>query len=218
MMVRAGMLSRAKEPFNTWSHAAGVLLGIPGLITLLSLAGDDAKRTFCFAVYGASVIVLYLASSLFHGLHLSPAWEERFRRFDHIAIFLLIAGSYTPICLITLDGALGWTVFCVIWAIAVAGILMKMFLPFFPAWATAAIYVGMGWFGAITFLPLTEVVPAAGIAWLVAGGLVYTAGAVIYALERPNPYPLVFGHHEIFHLFVLGGSIAHFVFLAGYVA
>ena len=212
------MLSRAKEPFNTWSHAAGVLLGIPGLVALLLLADGDTKRTVAFAVYGASVILLYLASSLYHGLHLSPQWEERFRRFDHIAIFLLIAGSYTPVCLITLDGALGWSVFAGIWAIAVAGILLKMFTPFLPAWATAAIYLGMGWFGSITFLPLTEVVPAEGIAWLVIAGLVYTMGAVIYALERPDPFPKVFGHHEIFHIFVLGGSVAHFVFLAGYVA
>ncbi len=218
MVFLAAMLSRAKEPFNTWSHAAGVLFGIPGLATLLWLADGEPRRTVAFAVYGASLIVLYLASSLYHGLHLSPSWEERFRRFDHIAIFLLIAGSYTPICLITLDGWLGWSVFAAIWTIALIGILLKAFTPFLPAWASAAIYLGMGWFGAIAFLPLTEVVPAEGIAWLVAGGLVYTGGAVIYALERPNPYPNVFGHHEIFHLFVLGGSLAHFVFLAGWVA
>jgi len=212
------MLSRAKEPFNTWSHATGVLLGVPGLVALLLLADGDPKRTAAFAVYGASVIVLYLASSLYHGLHLSPEWEERFRRFDHIAIFLLIAGSYTPVCLIALDGTLGWSVFAAMWLIAVAGILLKMFTPFLPAWATAAIYLGMGWFGAVAFLPLTEVVPADGIAWLVGCGLAYTIGGIIYAHERPDPWPRVFGHHEIFHIFVLGGTIAHFVFLAGYVA
>jgi len=212
------MLSRAKEPFNTWSHAAGVLLGVPGLVALLVLADGDPKRTAAFAVYGASVIILYLASTLYHGLHLSDLWEERFRRFDHIAIFLLIAGSYTPVCLITLDGALGWGVFAGIWTIAVAGILLKLFTPFLPAWATASIYVGMGWFGAVAFIPMTEIVPAEGMAWLAIAGITYTAGAVIYALERPDPFPKVFGHHEIFHIFVLGGSLAHFVFLAGYVA
>lgn len=212
------MLSRAKEPFNTWSHAAGVLLGVPGLVALLLLADGDPKRTAAFAVYGASVIILYLASSLYHGLHLSPVWEERFRRFDHIAIFLLIAGSYTPVCLIALDGTLGWSVFAAMWVIAVAGILLKMFTPFLPAWATAAIYLGMGWFGSVALLPLTEVVPADGIAWLVGCGVAYTIGGIIYALERPDPWPRVFGHHEIFHVFVLGGTIAHFVFLAGWVA
>lgn len=212
------MLSRAKEPFNTWSHAAGVLLGVPGLVALLLLADGDPKRTVAFAVYGASVIILYLASSLYHGLHLSPVWEERFRRFDHIAIFLLIAGSYTPVCLIALDGTLGWSVFAAMWVIAIAGILLKMFTPFLPAWASAAIYLGMGWFGSVALLPLTEVVPADGIAWLVGCGLAYTIGGIIYALERPDPWPRVFGHHEIFHIFVLGGTIAHFVFLAGWVA
>jgi len=218
MVVFRLMLSRAKEPFNTWSHAAGVLLGVPGLVALLVLADGDPKRTAAFAVYGASVIILYLASTLYHGLHLSDLWEERFRRFDHIAIFLLIAGSYTPVCLITLDGALGWGVFAGIWTIAVAGILLKLFTPFLPAWATASIYVGMGWFGAVAFIPMTEIVPAEGMAWLAIAGITYTAGAVIYALERPDPFPKVFGHHEIFHIFVLGGSLAHFVFLAGYVA
>lgn len=212
------MLPRVKEPFNTYSHALGVALGIPGLVALVLLAGGDSKRTVAFSIYGASLVILYLASSLYHGLHLSPKWEDRFRRFDHIAIFLLIAGSYTPICLVTLEGALGWTVFVAIWLIAAIGIGIKIFAAHLPAWATAAIYVGMGWFAVVAILPLLDVVPGTGVAWLLGGGLVYTAGAVIYALERPNPYPNVFGHHEIFHIFVLGGSVAHFVFMAGYVA
>lgn len=212
------MLPRAKEPFNTYSHALGVLLGIPGLIALVSLADGDPRRTVAFAIYGASIVILYLASTLYHGLHLSPEWEDRFRRFDHVAIFLLIAGSYTPICLIALGGVLGWTVFVAIWVLAAIGIGIKVFAPHLPAWGSAAMYVGMGWFAVVAILPLLEVVPAAGLAWLIGGGLVYTAGAVIYALERPDPFPRVFGHHEIFHIFVLGGSLAHFVFMAGYVA
>jgi hemolysin III len=209
---------RAKEPFNTYSHLLGVSLAVPGLLALWLKAGDDPWRLTVLSIYGGSLILLYMASSLFHGLDISEEWNDRLRRFDHMAIFVLIAGSYTPICLLTLQGFWGWSVFGIVWTVAAAGIAVKIFLPHLPAWATSLVYLGMGWFGAIAFYPLVQAVPMEGLWWLIAGGLIYTAGGVIYALERPDPYPEVFGHHEIFHIFVLGGSVAHFVFMAGYVA
>ncbi len=212
------MLTRVKEPFNALSHFLGVVLAIPGLAALIIQADGDPRRVAAFTVYGGSLILLYSASALFHGLKVSPQWEDRLRRFDHAAIFVLIAGSYTPVCLITLQGAWGWTIFAVVWTIAVAGICLKVFFDHLPAWASAAIYLAMGWFAAVASLPVLDSFPPGGLWWLVGGGLVYTAGAVIYALERPDPYPEVFGHHEIFHIFVLGGSVAHFVFMSGYVA
>lgn len=209
---------RAKEPFNTYSHMLGVALAVPGLFALWLKAGDDPWRLLVLSIYGGSLIVLYAASALFHGLDISENWNDRLRRFDHMAIFVLIAGSYTPICLLTLEGAWGWSVFCIVWMVAAIGVATKIFLPHLPPWATSLVYLGMGWFGVVAFFPLMQVVPAEGLMWLIVGGLIYTAGGVIYALERPDPYPEVFGHHEIFHIFILGGSVAHFVFMASYVA
>jgi len=209
---------RAKEPFNTYSHLLGVVLAIPGLLALMVKAGDDSWRLAVLSIYGGSLILLYMASSLFHGLDISEKWNDRLRRFDHMAIFVLIAGSYTPICLLTLGDAWGWSVFGIVWVVAAVGIALKVFLPHLPAWATSLVYLGMGWFGVIAFIPLAQAVPFEGLLWLIAGGLIYTAGGIIYALERPDPYPEVFGHHEIFHIFILGGSVSHFVFMAGYVA
>jgi hemolysin III len=208
----------AKEPFNAYSHLLGVALAIPGLLALIFKAGDDPFKLTVLSIYGVSLILLYMASSLFHGLDISEEWNDRLRRFDHMAIFVLIAGSYTPICLIKMQGLWGWSIFGVVWMIAVAGIAMKIFLPHLPPLATSLIYLGMGWFGVIAFVPLAQVVPFDGLLWLIAGGLIYTAGGIIYAIERPDPYPDVFGHHEIFHIFILGGSVAHFVFMAGWIA
>lgn len=208
----------AKEPFNAYSHLFGVVLAIPGLLALILKAGDDPFKLTVLSIYGGSLILLYMASSLFHGLDISEKWNERLRRFDHMAIFVLIAGSYTPICLIKMQGIWGWSIVGVVWAIALAGIAIKMFLPFTPPLATSLVYLGMGWFGVIAFAPLVQAVPFDGLIWLIAGGLIYTAGGIIYAIERPDPYPNVFGHHEIFHIFILGGSAAHFVFMAGWVA
>jgi hemolysin III len=208
----------AKEPFNTYSHLLGVVLAVPGLLALLLKAHGDDFKFAAMAIYGGSLVLLYMASSLFHGLDISEKWNDRLRRFDHMAIFVLIAGSYTPICLIKMNDVWGWSIFGIVWTIAAVGVGLKVFLPHLPAWATSLIYLGMGWFGAIAFAPLMNAVPFDGLIWLIAGGLIYTAGAIIYALERPDPYPEVFGHHEIFHIFVLGGSAAHFVFMAGWVA
>lgn len=209
---------RAKEPFNAYSHFLGVVLAIPGLLALILKAGDDSFRLTVLSIYGGSLILLYLASSMFHGLDISEEWNDRLRRFDHMMIFVLIAGSYTPICLITMQGLWGWGIFAVVWAVAAAGIVMKIFLPHLPPLATSLIYLGMGWFGVVAFVPLAQIVPFDGLMWLIVGGLIYTAGGIIYAIERPDPYPEVFGHHEIFHIFILGGSAAHFVFMAGWVA
>ena len=208
---------RAKEPFNSYSHLLGVLLSIAALIGLIVESRGSALRVVGFSIYGASLILLYAASTIYHWLHLSPRGEDFLRRLDHVAIFLLIAGSYTPICLVTLPGGWGWGLFSVVWVIAVAGTLLKLFWPHLPTWATTTIYVGMGWMAVVAIGPIVRSVPASGLMWLVAGGLAYTIGAVIYALERPDPYPQVFGHHEIFHVFVLAGSALHFVFMAQYV-
>ena len=208
---------KAKEPFNSYSHMLGVLLSIAGLVALVAHSAGQSMRVIGFSIYGASLILLYSASTIYHWLEISPRGEDLLRRFDHTAIFFLIAGSYTPVCLVTLRGEWGWSLFALVWSLAVGGAVLKLFFRHLPTWLTTTIYLGMGWLAVVAVGPLVHAYPAGGLLWLVAGGLAYTVGAVIYALERPDPFPQVFGHHEIFHIFVLVGSVFHFVFMAQYV-
>ncbi|HSD11615.1 MAG TPA: hemolysin III family protein [Candidatus Binatia bacterium] len=205
------------EPFSCYSHLIGVLLAISGLVVLLGLSRDDPWRLVGFSVYGSSLILLYLASTVYHWLLLPIAQRKWLKRFDHVAIFLLIAGTYTPVCLVTLRGGWGWSVFGVVWGVALAGTILKLCFRSLPPWVSAAIYLAMGWIALVAVVPLVRAFPLPALLWLLAGGLLYTVGAVIYATRRPNPLPRVFGFHEIFHLFVLGGSISHFVFMLRWV-
>jgi hemolysin III len=208
---------RVKEPFNSYSHLLGVVLSIIALVALIIKADGHPRQTIVFSIYGLSLVLLYAASTIFHGLHISERGEDILKRLDHVAIFFLIAGSYTPICLLTLRSGWGGTLCALVWCLAVLGAAVKIFFDHLPAWASATIYVGLGWMAVLALGPLTQALPARGLMWLFGGGIAYTLGAVIYALERPDPYPNVFGHHEIFHIFVLAGSALHFVFMAGYV-
>ena len=207
------MRLRVKEPFSCYSHMAGVVLAIPGLLWLVLQSNGEPWRTVGFLIYGMSLILLYSASALYHGLPLSSRQEDLMRRFDHVAIFVLIAGTYTPVCLVTLRGGWGWTLFGAVWGVALAGAAVKLFFRHLPRWITAALYVGMGWMALVAVGPLVRALPVEGWAWILAGGFAYTVGAVIYGARRPDPFPQVFGFHDLFHLFVLAGSILHFVFM-----
>jgi hemolysin III len=209
---------RAVDPFSCYSHLLGVALAIIGLVVLVATSGDDPWRIVGFSIYGASLILLYLASTVYHWLLLPIAQRKWLNRIDHVAIFLLIAGTYTPVCIVTLRGGWGWTIFAVVWGAAVAGTIIKLGFRSLPRWISASIYVAMGWIAVVAMAPLMRAFPPSALAWLLAGGLLYTAGAVVYATRRPNPYPRVFGFHEIFHIFVLAGSAAHFVFMLRWVA
>ena len=209
---------RPVDPFSCYSHLIGALLAVGGLAALLAASGDDPWRVVAFSVYGASLVLLYLASTVYHWLLLPIAQRKWLNRVDHVAIFLLIAGTYTPVCLVTLRGGWGWSVFGVVWAIAIAGTIVKLFFRTLPRWISAALYLTMGWTAVVAVVPLARAFPASALWWLLAGGLLYSGGAIVYATRRPNPLPRVFGFHEIFHVLVLGGSVAHFVFMFRYVA
>jgi len=195
----------------------GVVLSIAGLVALIIQSHGHSWRVIGFSIYGMSLILLYTASTIYHWLELSPRGDDILRRFDHVAIFLLIAGSYTPVCLVTLRGGWGWRLLALVWSLAFAGTVLKLFFQHLPSWVSAALYIGMGWLAMVAIGPLVHSYPPRALAWLFAGGIAYTAGAIVYALERPDPYPQVFGHHEIFHVFVLAGSALHFVFMSQYV-
>ena len=209
-----------REPVNALTHAVGVFLGVAGLVTLVALAAPDPYRVTSAVIYGVSLVVLFLASTLLHALRVPSHIERRLRIFDHAAIFALIAGTYTPIALVTLQersATLGWTLFAVAWGFAVLGIVFKVFWIGAPRWISTGLYLLMGWLAVAALGPLVRALPPSGLAWLVAGGLIYTLGAIVYATKRPDPFPRVFGYHELWHLFVLGGSACHFVLIARYV-
>jgi hemolysin III len=208
---------RIREPVNAWSHLVGLVLAAAGTLLLLHLAHSAAQRV-AFAVYGGSLILLYTASTVYHALPLPPHRLRPLRTLDHIAIYFLIAGTYTPVALITLHGPSGWALLAAAWAIALAGIPFKIWWLDAPTWVSTGTYLAMGYMALLAAAPLAEKVSIGGLALLVAGGVAYTLGAIIFSNERPNPFPGVFGHHEIWHVLVLVGSGCHFAFMLLHVA
>ncbi len=201
-----------KEPVNAISHIFGLVASIMGLVMLITLSAIHAGawHVVSFSIFGTTMILMYSSSSAYHAFSLSEKTTQLLRRIDHILIFLLIAGTYTPFCLIPLRGAWGWSIFGIVWGIAVAGIILKLFTLNTPRWISTAIYLVMGWICIIAIYPLVKSLPAGCLAWTALGGVFYSTGAVIYAMKYPNPVPGIFGFHEIWHLHVLLGSFCHF--------
>jgi hemolysin III len=208
---------RFREPVNSWSHLIGLILAAAGTVALLHLARNPGER-LAFGVYGGSLILLFAVSTLYHALPLPRQRLRRLRTLDHIAIYFLIAGTYTPVALVTLGGSSGMVLLAAAWAIALAGIPFKIWWLEAPVWLSTATYLGMGYMVLLAAAPLARAVSVSGMAWLVAGGLAYTVGAIIFTRERPDPFPGRFGHHEIWHLMVLAGSGCHFAFMLFHVA
>jgi hemolysin III len=198
-------------------HLAAAIAA-PGGLVLLLLIADSPRRYVGAAVFATSLMLLYTSSASYH---LAP-WPARLRavmeRVDHSMIFVFIAGTYTPFCLIVLDYAWGIPMLAVVWSLAALGVLSKIFLPHAPRWLTVAPYLALGWIGVI---PATQVISAMSggqLALLMLGGMCYTVGAVVYARRWPDPFPRVFGFHEVFHALVVAGSAIHFALIAVYVA
>lgn len=209
-----------REPANAITHLVGAVLAVIGMVVLLVLSAGEPWRTVAFAIYGASLVVLYTASTLLHGLKVRASVQRGLRIFDHAAIFALIAGTYTPITLVTLQqesAAWGWALFSVAWGFALLGIVFKIFWIGAPRWLSTGLYLLMGWLALIAIVPIVQALPIGGVAWMVAGGVFYSLGAIVYASKRPDPLPEVFGYHAVWHLFVLAGSICHFVMMLRYV-
>jgi hemolysin III len=208
---------RIREPFNAGSHLIGLLLAALGTWFLLGSA-DTGTQLLAFAVYGATLMLLYAASTVYHGLPLGEVGLRRLRTLDHIAIYFLIAGTYTPVAMIPLHDSGGPALLAASWAIAAVGIPFKIRWLDAPVWISTGTYLGMGYLALVAVVPLGRSVGAGGLAWLVAGGIAYTIGAVIYARERPDFFPGRFGHHGLWHLLVLAGSACHFAFIALHIA
>ena len=201
------------ERFNGYTHLAGAILALTGATFLVVMATQKADpwRIVSFAVYGMSLFLLYLVSTLYHGLR--GRAKDVFRKLDHCSIYLLIAGTYTPFTLVTLNGPWGWSLFGAIWALAAVGIVQECWLASGARMVSLAIYVLMGWLAVVALVPLFAALGTAGMAWVVGGGLIYTAGIAFYLYdERVRHF------HGVWHLFVMGGSAAHYVAIVAFVA
>ena len=202
-----------EEKLNTWSHGLGVGLGIVALVLLLlGVDQNNPYGLFSVIVYGLSIILLFLASTCYHAIATTSSKSKHyFRVADHIGIYLLIAGTYTPVLLIAIPNGLGWPLFWVVWGIAAFGLLLKLFFTGKFERFSTFLYLAMGWLAIIPYGELTAALAPKGLAWLIAGGLAYTVGVVFYAIEK-IPY-----NHFIWHLFVLGGASCHFFMVFFYV-
>lgn len=206
---------QARDPVSAISHLAGFILAVIGTIILVVKGNHTGGGQYAsaFAVFGATMMLLYLASTLYHWLNLSDARILLLRKLDHAMIYVLIAGTYTPLCIIALSGLWGIGLLVAIWALAVGGIFLTFFYFGAPRWLTTGIYIVMGWLVAAAIVPLARVLPPAGMMWLVAGGVFYTIGAVIYGRRRSLINFPGFGFHEVFHVFVLAGTLCHYILM-----
>lgn len=207
-----------RDFINGLTHCVGALLAAFGTVMLILRVASPAMpwHIVSFAVFGTGMFLLYTASTLYHWLPLKERGVRLLRRIDHSMIFVFIAASYTPICLLPLRGPWGWSLFGTAWGIAAAGILVKIFWIDAPRKLSTALYLGMGWMALAGIYPLVKALTPGALIWLLAGAVLYSAGAVVYALRRPSFRR--FGFHEIFHCFVLAGSACHYVVMYGYLA
>ena len=211
-----------REPINSFTHLAGALLAGVGLLALLSIAAENGstRQLVAFSIFGASLVATYCASAFYHTFHLSERGITQLRRIDQMMIYVLIAGTYTPICLILLRGGLGLALLITVWSIAALGIVVTLAWVRAPSWVSNTLYLGMGWLVVLVIRPLLLAAPLGFFLLLLVGGVVYTIGAVMLALQWPRvkagELPRLFGSHEIWHLCVMGGSVAHYLAIFAY--
>ncbi len=208
-----------KEPVNALTHLAGALLSAAALgwMIVKGVSNGSTLQVVSAVIFGLSLIALYTASTVYHWVPSSEKLHAILRRVDHSMIYILIAGTYTPVCLIALKGTLGWTLFTVVWALAILGIIMKLVWFSAPRWLYTSFYLILGWMAIFFIVPLYNSLPFQGFMWLIIGGLSYSVGSVIYALKPKRMQFSVFGFHEIFHLFVLGGSLSHYLMIEKFI-
>lgn len=198
-----------REPVNGLTHGFGALLALVGLGFMLYDSLYDMNRTIAFSIFGISMVLLYTSSSLYHSVRAQEKTLELLRKLDHSMIYVLIAGSYTPVCVLALESPWKWILLITVWTLAVVGVIKK-FLWKAPRWISTLMYLSMGWLAVVMFPALWNSLPGAFLGWIIMGGLAYTIGAIIYGFKKPDPIPEWFGFHEIWHLFVMAGTFSHF--------
>ncbi|HIU02752.1 MAG TPA: hemolysin III family protein [Candidatus Onthocola gallistercoris] len=216
------MKFKAKDPGSAITHFIGWLMALFAAVPLIIKAASSPQPVHLVAltIFIVSMLLLYAASTLYHTLDINEKVNKRLKKFDHMMISVLIAGTYTPVCLIAIPGRTGYILLAIVWGIALFGILLKALWVTCPKWVSSVLYIGMGWTCVLAFTQILNALPREAFLWLLAGGLIYTVGGVIYALKLPifNSRHKNFGSHEIFHLFVMGGSICHFILMYKFLA
>ena len=216
-MTFASNISAQRPLLRGVSHViAAIVVTTLGAPTLLLIA--DSPRAYVGAsIFAASLILLYSTSAAYHRINWTPLFRAIISRMDHSMVLVLIGGTFTPFCLVVLNNAWGITMLSVIWGVAGVGILLNTAWPGTPPWLRVGFYVTLGWLGLIPAAELATELAAAPLAMLVLGGVLYTIGGLIYTVRKPNPWPRVFGHLEVFHLFIIAGSVLHYATIAIYV-
>lgn len=209
------MLKRFREPVNSLTHWGGALFALAGLIALLVVGWGTPLKIISLAIYGISLIAMFSASATYHMVRVKDKALEIFRKVDHAAIYFLIAGTYTPFCINAFDGFWKWGLLGIVWSLALIGIIVKVFYIRAPRWLNAGIYIVMGWLSVSAAGQFLAALPAWVLGWLIAGGVLYTLGAVVYITKIFNFKPGVFGFHEMWHIFVLLAAVAHFIAVLG---
>ena len=209
------MLKKLREPVNSLTHWAGAALALVGLIALLIIGWDTPAKVISLTVYGLSLVAMFSASATYHMVQVKDRALEIFRKIDHSAIYLLIAGTYTPFCVNAFEGFWKWGMLGIIWSLALIGIIVKVFYIRAPRWLNAGIYLVMGWLAVSASGQMLAALPAWVLGWMIAGGVIYTLGAVVYITKIFNFKPGVFGFHEMWHIFVMLAAAAHFIAVLG---
>ncbi|ADZ82348.1 PAQR family membrane homeostasis protein TrhA [Cellulosilyticum lentocellum] len=207
-----------REPVNALTHLFGAVLSLIGTIFLLNLTDISLSTTAIVSIiiFGMSLVALYTTSGIYHLVHTTDAILLKLKKLDHSMIFVLIAGSYTPFCMLSLTGAWKWSIIITIWSLAIIGIILKVCWINMPRWLSTGFYIGMGWIALFALKPLYASLSLGGFIYLLLGGLMYTIGGIIYGCKKPNISPN-FGFHEIFHIFVMLGSACHYWAILRYV-
>ena len=212
LLSKDGSIHVTDEFYNTLISSLGAVLSVIGVVLLVSRAHGlgNSWAVLGFSVYGMGLINVFTSSALHHGVNGSPRTNHLLRQFDYFAIFIMIAGTFTPFCLIFLKNSLGWTVLGLVWSVAFIGITLKALYPLIPKWFLLSLYIGMGWLGLLIAKPVYQAIHWQGLVAFFLGGIFFTGGGLIYGLEKPNPFPGKFGFHEIWHCLVLAGAASHF--------
>jgi hemolysin III len=205
------IISKLREPVNGLTHLGGAIAALFGQIILLFESGNEPEKIVSVLIYGVSLIVMFSASATYHLVKAKPKGHQTLRKLDHSAIFLLIAGTYTPFCLIAFTGFWRWGLLTIIWTISVVGIVVKVFYIKAPRWANALIFIILGWLCVMAAPQMPSVLSVGVLFWLITGGVIYTLGAIVYTSRLFNFMPGKFGFHEVWHIFVILGALAHFI-------
>lgn len=212
------MLKKTRRPLSGLTHLSAALAAVVGSVVLILVGGTNRVKIIALSVYGISVIFLFGSSAAYHLIKAEPKAIANLRKLDHAAIYVLIAGSYTPICAIMFTGFWRWGFLAIIWSLAVLGIIVKMFIIKAPRWVTAGAYVILGWLCLVAAGEVKRALPAGALIGLGIGGLIYTIGAVIYITKKLDLFPGKFGFHEVWHIFVILAALAHYITIAVYIA